>query len=108
MVTDAELRTVASSGDISNISDLRRRTRIGMGPCQGTLCGLRTMESEIFSNANADKKNELLENFAQERWKGIKEVMWGDTLRMEEFSMWLYSEIWGWETNNSENKETNK
>jgi glycerol-3-phosphate dehydrogenase len=96
MVTEAELVHVAARERIQNISDLRRRTRLGMGPCQGTLCGMRTMETGIFAQKPFAEKNEILENFIQERWKGIRFILWGDTMRMEEFSMWLYQGIWGW------------
>lgn len=96
MVTEAELVHVAERERIQNISDLRRRTRLGMGPCQGTLCGMRAMETGIFAYKPFAEKNEILENFIQERWKGIRFILWGDAMRMEEFAMWLYQGIWGW------------
>ncbi len=97
MVTENELLLMAEQDHITNISDLRRRTRLGMGPCQGTLCAMRTMEMNLFAAKDFDERSAILENFIQERWKGIRHILWGDSLRMEEFAMWLYHGVWGWE-----------
>ncbi|MCL4515333.1 MAG: anaerobic glycerol-3-phosphate dehydrogenase subunit A [Firmicutes bacterium] len=64
------------------LADLRRRTRIGMGTCQGAYCGYRTAgvahETASFS---AREANWMLAKFLQERWKGTRPVLWGDQAR---------------------------
>lgn len=97
MITDTELEHSMKINPVHKLSDLRRRTRLGMGPCQGTLCSIRTMELNGIKEKKHNEKIKMLKDFIQERWKGIKDVFWGDTLRNEEFAMWLYSEIIGME-----------
>lgn len=99
MITNLELEYSMNETPIHKLSDLRRRTRLGMGPCQGTLCSIRTMELKGIQEKSHKEKKNLLKDFIQERWKGIKDVFWGDTLRNEEFAMWLYAEIIGIEDN---------
>jgi glycerol-3-phosphate dehydrogenase len=38
---------------------------------------------------------ELLNDFLEERWKGIKPVLWGDGLRESEFTYWIYEGLFG-------------
>ncbi|MCG6336557.1 (2Fe-2S)-binding protein, partial [Vibrio alginolyticus] len=38
MVTAGEIEYAIKQLDVNNLVDLRRRTRLGMGPCQGELC----------------------------------------------------------------------
>lgn len=40
-VTIAEFEQVASEPTSHSLNDIRRRTRMGMGTCQGSFCGLR-------------------------------------------------------------------
>ncbi|WP_301001173.1 (2Fe-2S)-binding protein, partial [uncultured Bilophila sp.] len=40
-VTVAEFEQVASESTTYSLNDIRRRTRMGMGTCQGSFCGLR-------------------------------------------------------------------
>ncbi len=40
-VTAGEVRYAVNSLTVNNLLDLRRRTRVGMGTCQGELCACR-------------------------------------------------------------------
>ncbi len=94
MVTEDEIRYAFNNLLVKDIVDLRRRTRLGMGPCQGELCSYRAsgLLSEITGN---DDSLKMLIDFLEERWKGIKPVLWGDTLRESEFTYWLYEGLFG-------------
>ena len=96
MVTYGEIEYALKKLNVKDIVDLRRRTRIGMGPCQGELCSYRAagLFAE-FGAATPERANELLAEFLEERWKGIKPILWGDGLREMEFTYWIYQGLFG-------------
>jgi glycerol-3-phosphate dehydrogenase len=96
MVSEGELLYAVNRLNVRDIEDIRRRTRIGMGPCQGMLCAYRT--AGILQELNADLPKEpmaMLEDFIEERWQGIKPVLWGDAIRESELMYWIYRGLLG-------------
>ena len=81
---------------VNNLVDLRRRTRVGMGTCQGELCACRAAglmgrkDPVCARKAKAD-----LVSFLNERWKGMAPIAWGDTLRESEYTTWVYESVCG-------------
>jgi len=96
MVTRGEIEYAVHNLNATDLVDLRRRTRVGMGPCQGELCACRAagIVSEITGDDNA--LNSIGE-FMQERWKGIRPVLWGDALREADLNYWLYNNLLGYQ-----------
>lgn len=96
MVTSGEVEYAIKELDVHNLVDLRRRTRVGMGPCQGELCSYRAagLFAE-YGDATGTQASQLLQHFLEERWKGIKPVFWGDALREGEFTYWIYEGLFG-------------
>lgn len=96
MVTEGEIEYAIRNLHVKDIVDLRRRTRIGMGPCQGELCAYRCAGLfNIYGNVGPSETAILLKDFLEERWKGIKPVLWGDGLRESEFTYWIYEGLFG-------------
>lgn len=96
MVTEGEIQYAIKKLDVKDLVDLRRRTRIGMGPCQGELCAYRGAGLfHEFGGADPEGSVDLLEDFLEERWKGLKPVLWGDSLREAEFIYWIYQGLFG-------------
>ncbi len=96
MVTVGEIEYAIKQLDAHNLVDLRRRTRLGMGPCQGELCAYRAAGLlQEFSDKSGFDTALLLSDFLEERWKGIKPIFWGDALREAEFSYWIYEGLFG-------------
>ncbi len=96
MVTEGEIEYAIKNLNVRDIVDLRRRTRIGMGPCQGELCAYRCAGLfNVYGGASATDTTLLLRDFLEERWKGIKPVLWGDGLRESEFTYWIYEGLFG-------------
>lgn len=94
MVTAGEVEYALKHLDVKSIIDLRRRTRLGMGPCQGALCACRATSFFVeLKKATAEKSNQMLIEFIEERWKGIKPILWGDALREAEFSYWIHQSL---------------
>ena len=90
-VTAGEVKYAINSLTINNLLDLRRRTRIGMGTCQGELCACRA--AGLLNRFNVTTPQESLTQLSQflnERWKGIRPIAWGDALRESEFTSWIY------------------
>ena len=96
MVTCGEVEYAIKELDVHNLVDLRRRTRVGMGPCQGELCSYRAagLFSE-YGKTSGTEASHLLGEFLEERWKGIKPVFWGDAMREGEFTYWIYEGLFG-------------
>jgi len=96
MVTEGEIEYAIKKLEVKDLVDLRRRTRIGMGPCQGELCAYRASGLlQEFGGSAPDESVELLKDFLEERWKGMKPVLWGDGLREAEFTYWIYQGLFG-------------
>lgn len=96
MVTAGEIEYAIKQLDVNNLVDLRRRTRLGMGPCQGELCSYRAASLfQDYAGVSGQQSSQLLVEFLEERWKGIKPIFWGDALREAEFSYWIYEGLLG-------------
>lgn len=82
--------------DVHNLVDLRRRTRVGMGTCQGELCACRAagIMKEHKGVCSTEAKADLA-SFMNERWKGIYPTAWGDSLRESEYTAWVYESVCG-------------
>lgn len=91
--------------DVHNLVDLRRRTRVGMGTCQGELCACRAaglMNESKGTCANHAKED--LASFLNERWGGIYPTAWGDSLRGSEYTAWVYESVCGLSNSKIETK----
>ncbi|WP_043885345.1 anaerobic glycerol-3-phosphate dehydrogenase subunit A [Gallibacterium anatis] len=96
MVTAGEVRYAVEELDVNNLVDLRRRTRVGMGTCQGELCACRAAGlMSRFNVISAQRSTTQLSSFLEERWRGIEPIAWGDAIREAEFSSWIYYSLLG-------------
>jgi len=89
-VTRAEIEYAVKFLDVNNMIDLRRRTRIGMGTCQGTYCMARVADVLADVLGTPEKAPELIREYVKERWKGCTPVCWGEGLREMEYMRTLY------------------
>lgn len=97
-VTAGEVQYAVENLTVNNLLDLRRRTRVGMGTCQGELCACRAAGLlQRFHATSSTQSLAQLSDFLNERWKGIQPVAWGDALRESEFTRWVYQGLCGLE-----------
>lgn len=91
MVTLAEFEIAASEKTSHSLGDIRRRTRLGMGTCQGSFCALRATGA-LVENALLPHipPQELFRQFIQERWQGIRPLLWGTQLREIQLERGIY------------------
>lgn len=113
LVTFAEFEQIAQEPTSHSLNDIRRRTRMGMGTCQGAFCSvrgigalaaLRTAKGETATQADQGDQpastdnatddyadpSALLRRFQQERWHGIRPALWGGALREAELTRSIY------------------
>lgn len=100
-VSVGEVQYAIDNLDVHNLIDLRRRTRVGMGTCQGELCACRAAGMLAKAGSCAAKAKDDTAKFIDERWRGMFPVSWGDTLRENEYAEWVYSGVCAM-TNNTE------
>lgn len=82
-LAEIELNAVAGA----TLNDIRRKTRMGMGTCQGTVCTGRAI-GQLYESGQVElaQVQTLLADFLGERWKGNRLVLWGDQLRQAELA----------------------
>ncbi|MFT8317020.1 MAG: anaerobic glycerol-3-phosphate dehydrogenase subunit GlpA [Sporolactobacillus sp.] len=81
-VTWAETESVLANCHGFQLGDIRRRTRLGMGPCQGTFCNFRATAMAVEEGrATIDEANQALRSAIDERKSGMTVVATGETAR---------------------------
>lgn len=93
MVTVAEVERAVADDDTHNLADIRRKTRMGMGTCQGAFCTYRAMPLLWQKKEKYNSLQDELRKFLNQRWKGIRPVLWGQQLRETELTRAIYAGI---------------
>ncbi|WP_407306343.1 anaerobic glycerol-3-phosphate dehydrogenase subunit GlpA [Desulfosporosinus sp. SB140] len=93
MVCIAEVEKVAADQDAHHLADIRRKTRLGMGTCQGAFCAYRALPLLWQEKGKYDSLQDELKRFINQRWKGIRPVLWGQQLRETELARAIYGSI---------------
>lgn len=96
-VSVGEVKYAYNELHVHNLTNLRRRTRMGMGTCQGELCACRASNvlCGLMEADDADKCAADLADFMNERWKGMKPVAWGATLSEAQLAATIYEGLCG-------------
>lgn len=89
-VSAGEINYAIDRLHIQSLEGLRRRTRLGMGTCQGQLCICRAAALLEAHNPCAQRHLDQIASFVNERWKGIRPVAWGDALSEAQLTAWIY------------------
>lgn len=91
-VLEAEIRYSIREEFPHTLNDLRRRVRLGTGPCQGTLCTYKAagILADELGLEGDDFLVDILD-FRAERWKGIRPVLRGEQLAQDELVQGIYS-----------------
>jgi len=70
-----------------SLSDIRRRTRLGMGPCQSCRCSRQT---SLFLSSllrwSPEKTDQESDRFINQRWQGNLPVLYGEQAKQEEYA----------------------
>lgn len=93
-VLRSEVIAVMKAGDALTLADVMRRTRAGMGYCQGFDCALSVLEV-MMEEKGIEPLPSLME-FLQERGRGLEQVT-GDQLRQEMLRQYVLRGVYGLE-----------
>jgi glycerol-3-phosphate dehydrogenase len=94
MVPRARLEDTMRRRASTNLDDIRRLLRLGMGPCQGGFCIYRaTGILHGLDGMSAQEADESLMHFLKERWKGVWPILYGDQLRQARFDDWIFQGV---------------
>lgn len=89
---DVQQAIIASNA--ATIDDIRRQTRLGMGPCQGAFCTFRAAGMlQSIRHLEANQVNTSLRNFLQERWKGSLPILAAQQLRQARLNELMYVNV---------------
>lgn len=78
----------------ATLDDIRRDTRLGMGPCQAAFCSLRAMGMlHTLRKPPVEMTNVSLRDFLNERWKGNLPILFGQQLRQARFNEYVYINV---------------
>ena len=91
LIGRGRLEEAMRNSGTANLDDIRRRLRLGMGPCQGGFCIYRAtgIEHAIERLDGAEASASLL-SFLRERWKGVWPILYGDQLRQARLDDWIF------------------
>lgn len=77
---------------IATLDDIRRQTRLGMGPCQGGFCSSRAAGIACTEQVvDAERATGLLRLFLKNRWIGLWPILAGDQVRQAALDYWMIS-----------------
>lgn len=94
LATYIEVENAILSANARTLDDIRRDTRLGMGPCQGGFCTLRAAGIlHELRPSPVEQTNLALRDFLQERWKGLQPILWGQQLRQERLDELVYLDV---------------
>jgi len=96
LITRDRLKAAMARRATTNLDDIRRTLRLGMGPCQGGFCIYRaTGILHAFERLDERAANASLLDFLQERWKGVHPILHGDQLRQARLDDWIFQGLLG-------------
>lgn len=79
----------------ATLDDIRRQTRLGMGPCQGGFCSTRAAGIAVAEKVvDAERATGLLRLFLKNRWIGLWPILAGDQVRQTALDHWIIQGIY--------------
>ncbi len=94
LISRDRLEQVIHRRGTTNLDDIRRQLRLGMGPCQGGFCIYRTAGIlHSHDGIDSEQANRALIDYVAERWKGVWPVLYGDQLRQARLDDWIFQGV---------------
>ena len=93
LVQRKEVEAFLKKAKLKNLQDILHRTRLAKGTCQGGFCVYRLLGVlQPFTKTGEDSSG-ILKGFLEERWRGIRPILWGAALKEEELIESIYKGI---------------
>jgi glycerol-3-phosphate dehydrogenase len=93
LVQRKEVEEILKEGKLKDFQDILHRTRLAKGTCQGGFCVYRLFGVLHDLRLTEGDSNRLLGEFLEERWKGIRPILWGTAVKEEELIESIYKGI---------------
>jgi len=93
MIGREEVEEYLKEEKLKNLQDVLHRTRLAKGTCQGGFCVYRLLGLMHELGMVEKDSNIILKEFLEERWRGIRPVLWGVSLKEEELMESIYKGI---------------
>jgi glycerol-3-phosphate dehydrogenase len=93
LVRRKEVEAFLGEANFKDLQDILHRTRVAKGTCQGGFCVYRLLGVLHHLRRAGGDSNRILKEFLEERWKGIRPVLWGTALKEEELIESIYKGI---------------
>jgi glycerol-3-phosphate dehydrogenase len=93
LVQRKEVEEFLKEGKLKDFQDILHRTRLAKGTCQGGFCVYRLFGVLHDLRLIEGDSNKLLGKFLEERWKGIRPILWGTAVKEEELFESIYKGI---------------
>ena len=93
LVPRKEVEEVLEAEKLRDFQDILHRTRLAKGTCQGGFCVYRLLGVLHDLRMVEGDSNKILEGFLEERWKGIRPILWGSAVKEEELIEAIYKGI---------------
>ena len=97
LVQRKEVEEFLKEGKLKDFQDILHRTRLAKGTCQGGFCVYRFFGVLHDLRWIEGDSNKLLRGFLEERWKGIRPILWGAAMKEEELIESIYKGIFNLE-----------
>ena len=94
LITKKDIEQVVESEDTVDFHNIRRRVRVGFGPCQGTFCNSRLANLLASKKYNFNIEESILDFWA-ERLKGSIKTAYGDQAKQVLLSDYIFQENFG-------------
>jgi glycerol-3-phosphate dehydrogenase len=93
LVQRKEVEKLLGTEKLKDFQDILHRTRLAKGTCQGGFCVYRLLGLLHDLRMVQGDSNKILKGFLEERWKGIRPVLWGPAVKEEELIESIYKGI---------------
>jgi glycerol-3-phosphate dehydrogenase len=93
LVQRKEVEAFLGEEKFKDLQDILHRTRLAKGTCQGGFCVYRLLGVLHHSRVTGGDSDKILKGFLEERWKGIRPILWGTALKEEELIESIYKGI---------------
>lgn len=93
LIQRQDVEKFLQEGRVKELGDILHRTRLAKGTCQGGFCVYRLLGVFHELGLAGDDSNKVLKDFLEERWKGIRPVLWGASLKEHELLESIYKGI---------------
>lgn len=93
LVEREEVEKLLKNKKLKELQDILHRTRIAKGTCQGGFCIYRLLGVLNEEEMGFGDSKEILKGFLEERWKGIRPILWGSAVKEEEMIEGIYKGI---------------